>query len=195
MSAGASLFPSISLSLTKIQALLYLSPSFWFLYSVETHGHHIQFAFSQARSISLLSILFFSQSKFSHSYCRISNCLPELRRRLIRLLKWESRVCAIFLLRIYILCCELLFMIFLKFFPHWCRYVIVGGGNAAGYAARTFVEHGMADGRLCIVTKEVVYLFIWTSKVKMLNAEFELDSFSFFFLVAASCSLWATSFN
>jgi hypothetical protein len=36
-----------------------------------------------------------------------------------------------------------------------CRYVIVGGGNAAGYAARTFVEHGMADGRLCIVSKEV----------------------------------------
>lgn len=32
--------------------------------------------------------------------------------------------------------------------------MIVGGGNAAGYAARTFVEHGMADGRLCIVTKE-----------------------------------------
>lgn len=35
------------------------------------------------------------------------------------------------------------------------RFVIVGGGNAAGYAARTFVEHGMADGRLCIVSKEV----------------------------------------
>ncbi|GKV23165.1 hypothetical protein SLEP1_g32930 [Rubroshorea leprosula] len=34
------------------------------------------------------------------------------------------------------------------------EYVIVGGGNAAGYAARSFVEHGMADGRLCIVTKE-----------------------------------------
>nr|XP_025875813.1 monodehydroascorbate reductase 5, chlorplastic isoform X1 [Oryza sativa Japonica Group] len=34
------------------------------------------------------------------------------------------------------------------------EYVIVGGGNAAGYAARTFVEHGMADGRLCIVSKE-----------------------------------------
>lgn len=34
------------------------------------------------------------------------------------------------------------------------EYVIVGGGNAAGYAARTFVENGMADGRLCIVTKE-----------------------------------------
>lgn len=34
------------------------------------------------------------------------------------------------------------------------EYVIVGGGNAAGYAARTFVEHGLADGRLCIVTKE-----------------------------------------
>lgn len=35
------------------------------------------------------------------------------------------------------------------------RFVIVGGGNAAGYAARTFVEHGMADGKLCIVSKEV----------------------------------------
>ncbi|KAK3227883.1 hypothetical protein Dsin_007745 [Dipteronia sinensis] len=34
------------------------------------------------------------------------------------------------------------------------EFVIVGGGNAAGYAARTFVEHEMADGRLCIVTKE-----------------------------------------
>ncbi|XP_047337600.1 monodehydroascorbate reductase, chloroplastic/mitochondrial [Impatiens glandulifera] len=34
------------------------------------------------------------------------------------------------------------------------EFVIVGGGNAAGYAARTFVEHDMADGKLCIVTKE-----------------------------------------
>ncbi|CAL1375240.1 unnamed protein product [Linum trigynum] len=34
------------------------------------------------------------------------------------------------------------------------EFVIVGGGNAAGYAARTFVEHGMADGKLCMVTKE-----------------------------------------
>lgn len=34
------------------------------------------------------------------------------------------------------------------------EFVIVGGGNAAGYAAKTFVENGMADGRLCIVSKE-----------------------------------------
>ncbi|XXG76478.1 hypothetical protein AAC387_Pa08g0818 [Persea americana] len=34
------------------------------------------------------------------------------------------------------------------------EFVIVGGGNSAGYAARTFVEHGMADGKLCIVCKE-----------------------------------------
>ncbi|CAN4077666.1 unnamed protein product [Withania somnifera] len=34
------------------------------------------------------------------------------------------------------------------------EYVVVGGGNAAGYAARTFVEHGLANGKLCIVTKE-----------------------------------------
>ncbi|XP_047972913.1 monodehydroascorbate reductase, chloroplastic/mitochondrial [Salvia hispanica] len=34
------------------------------------------------------------------------------------------------------------------------EYVIVGGGNSAGYAARTFVEHGLADGKLCIISKE-----------------------------------------
>ncbi|KAK4486476.1 hypothetical protein RD792_009156, partial [Penstemon davidsonii] len=34
------------------------------------------------------------------------------------------------------------------------EYLIVGGGNAAGYAARTFVDHGLADGKLCIVSKE-----------------------------------------
>ncbi|KAL6177305.1 hypothetical protein ACLB2K_048831 [Fragaria x ananassa] len=34
------------------------------------------------------------------------------------------------------------------------EFVIVGGGNAAGYAARTFVENGMADGRVAIVSKE-----------------------------------------
>lgn len=38
------------------------------------------------------------------------------------------------------------------------RFVIVGGGNAAGYAAKTFVEHGMANGKLCIVSKEVIFL-------------------------------------
>lgn len=36
--------------------------------------------------------------------------------------------------------------------------MIVGGGNAAGYAARTFVEHGMANGKLCIVSKEVTVI-------------------------------------
>ncbi|KAI3691808.1 hypothetical protein L6452_31610 [Arctium lappa] len=36
------------------------------------------------------------------------------------------------------------------------EFVIVGGGNAAGYATRTFVEQGMADGKLCIVSKELV---------------------------------------
>ncbi|XP_042022164.1 monodehydroascorbate reductase, chloroplastic/mitochondrial-like isoform X1 [Salvia splendens] len=37
------------------------------------------------------------------------------------------------------------------------EYVIVGGGNSAGYAARTFVEHGLADGKLCIISKEVFH--------------------------------------
>lgn len=39
--------------------------------------------------------------------------------------------------------------------------MIVGGGNAAGYAARTFVEHGMANGKLCIVSKEVNLIFVF----------------------------------
>eukprot|EP00246_Nothoceros_aenigmaticus_P001525 TRINITY_DN12024_c0_g1_i2.p1 TRINITY_DN12024_c0_g1~~TRINITY_DN12024_c0_g1_i2.p1 ORF type:complete len:486 (+),score=88.17 TRINITY_DN12024_c0_g1_i2:119-1576(+) len=36
------------------------------------------------------------------------------------------------------------------------EYVIIGGGNAAGYAARAFVENGVADGKLCIVSNEKV---------------------------------------
>lgn len=68
------------------------------------------------------------------------------------------------------------------------RFVIVGGGNAAGYAARTFVEHGMADGRLCIVSKEVIrfHMFLiayilkcwpwrhWISLFSALNCELNL---------------------
>lgn len=36
------------------------------------------------------------------------------------------------------------------------QYVIVGGGNAAGYAARAFTEHGVEGGNLCIISKEKV---------------------------------------
>eukprot|EP00898_Chlorokybus_atmophyticus_P005116 jgi/Chlat1/5605/Chrsp369S00414 len=36
------------------------------------------------------------------------------------------------------------------------EYVIVGGGNAAGYAARAFVENNQANGKLCIVAAEEV---------------------------------------
>ena len=36
------------------------------------------------------------------------------------------------------------------------KYVILGGGNAAGYAARRFVEAGGAAGELAIVTDEPV---------------------------------------
>ncbi|OAE28083.1 hypothetical protein AXG93_4577s1150 [Marchantia polymorpha subsp. ruderalis] len=36
------------------------------------------------------------------------------------------------------------------------EYVIVGGGNAAGYAAKAFVENGAAEGKVCIVAKENV---------------------------------------
>ncbi|XP_024529636.1 monodehydroascorbate reductase 5, chlorplastic [Selaginella moellendorffii] len=36
------------------------------------------------------------------------------------------------------------------------EYVIVGGGNSAGYLAHAFAEKGLADGKLCIVAKETV---------------------------------------
>lgn len=36
------------------------------------------------------------------------------------------------------------------------EYVIVGGGNSAGYAVRAFTEHGVEGGKICVVTKEKV---------------------------------------
>ncbi|CAM6120762.1 unnamed protein product [Calypogeia fissa] len=36
------------------------------------------------------------------------------------------------------------------------EYVIVGGGNAAGYAAKAFVDSGVAEGKVCIVGRENV---------------------------------------
>jgi len=34
------------------------------------------------------------------------------------------------------------------------RYVIIGGGNVAGYAAKEFVANGGAKGELCIISSE-----------------------------------------
>eukprot|EP00899_Mesostigma_viride_P008193 jgi/Mesvir1/17375/Mv08679-RA.2 len=36
------------------------------------------------------------------------------------------------------------------------RYVLLGGGNAAGYAALAFVQRGLAPGELCIIGEEPV---------------------------------------
>ena len=36
------------------------------------------------------------------------------------------------------------------------RYVIIGGGNVAGYAAKEFVANGGAKGELCIISSEKV---------------------------------------
>lgn len=76
--------------------------------------------------------------------------------------------------------------------------MIVGGGNSAGYAARTFVEHGLADGRLCIVTKEVIILsryFSFFSKQEcdlFLHYVFE---FELNFTKAGICTLRASRFD
>lgn len=40
------------------------------------------------------------------------------------------------------------------------KYVILGGGNASGYAARSFVQRGIAPGELCIISKEQVWVVI-----------------------------------
>lgn len=39
---------------------------------------------------------------------------------------------------------------------HSFKYVVLGGGNAAGYAAREFVKRGGAKGELAIITDEPV---------------------------------------
>ncbi|MCO5593714.1 hypothetical protein L7F22_047731 [Adiantum nelumboides] len=36
------------------------------------------------------------------------------------------------------------------------EYVIVGGGNSAGYAVRAFTEHGIEGSKICVVSKEKV---------------------------------------
>ncbi|XP_020687302.1 monodehydroascorbate reductase 3, cytosolic-like [Dendrobium catenatum] len=36
------------------------------------------------------------------------------------------------------------------------KYVILGGGVAAGYAAREFVKQGLKPGELAIISKEAV---------------------------------------
>lgn len=36
------------------------------------------------------------------------------------------------------------------------KFVILGGGNAAGYAAHEFVRRGIGPGELCIISEEPV---------------------------------------
>lgn len=36
------------------------------------------------------------------------------------------------------------------------RYIILGGGNASGYAAKEFLKRGVSKGELCIITEEKV---------------------------------------
>uniref|UniRef100_A0A2C9V882 FAD/NAD(P)-binding domain-containing protein n=1 Tax=Manihot esculenta TaxID=3983 RepID=A0A2C9V882_MANES len=40
------------------------------------------------------------------------------------------------------------------------KYVIVGGGVAAGYAAREFGKQGVKPGELAIISKEAVCFFL-----------------------------------
>lgn len=40
------------------------------------------------------------------------------------------------------------------------KYVILGGGVAAGYAAREFAKQGVQPGELAIISKEAVWFSI-----------------------------------
>lgn len=36
------------------------------------------------------------------------------------------------------------------------KYIILGGGNSSGYAAKEFLKRGISKGELCILTEEQV---------------------------------------
>jgi hypothetical protein len=48
------------------------------------------------------------------------------------------------------------------------KYVFLGGGNAAGYAAREFVAQGVKPGELLIITDEQVRIVLSVRDVKIL---------------------------
>lgn len=59
------------------------------------------------------------------------------------------------------------------------RYVVLGGGNAAGYAAREFASHGLKPGDLCIVGDEptLPYERPALSKGVLMNSNVRLPAF------------------
>lgn len=59
------------------------------------------------------------------------------------------------------------------------KYVVVGAGNAAGYAARQFVENGLSKGDLCIIGDEPVapYERPALSKAVLVNEKTRLPGF------------------
>uniref|UniRef100_A0A9I9EJP9 Uncharacterized protein n=1 Tax=Cucumis melo TaxID=3656 RepID=A0A9I9EJP9_CUCME len=80
-------------------------------------------------------------------------------------------------------CCLQTFPKKLRFYLHGLpttiksSFEIVGGGNATGYATGTFVEQGMADGRLSIVSKEMIMVF--NSIILPISYLFGIDSIAF----------------
>lgn len=59
------------------------------------------------------------------------------------------------------------------------KYVVVGAGNAAGYAARQFIENGVSKGEVCIIGDEPVapYERPALSKAVLVNEKVRLPGF------------------
>lgn len=53
------------------------------------------------------------------------------------------------------------------------KYVILGGGNAAGYAAKEFVSQGIQQGELCIITDEPVRMSSTNIRSMFLQAKLQ----------------------
>lgn len=70
------------------------------------------------------------------------------------------------------------------------QYVVLGGGNASGYAAHRFVRNGLTPGQLCIITDEPVSLSVCSARlsfmywISMLPMRDQLSAKPFCFLIS-----------
>lgn len=49
------------------------------------------------------------------------------------------------------------------------KYIVLGGGNASGYAANQFDKNGLTAGELCIITDEPVEIYENITTIKIIN--------------------------
>ncbi len=67
------------------------------------------------------------------------------------------------------------------FLSYTSKYVIVGGGNSAGYAAREFVAQGIKPYELMIISSETVLPYERPALSKVLHSDSSWSSLSVYF--------------